>query len=88
MLAVLAAQPGSPVGVDHTYDEGISTDVIRNVVSDTAATSDHLDAILAAVSDDIASAGDALAGLVRRVLLAALELREGRRRNEQAHRAA
>jgi hypothetical protein len=48
--------------------------------------SDHLEAILAAVSDDIASAEDALTGLVRRVLLAALELREGRRRHED-HKA-
>ena len=58
-------------------------DVVRN----TTATTDHLDAILAAVSDDNASAKDALTGLVRRVLLAALELREGRRRHEVGHRA-
>ena len=58
-----------------------------DVVSKTAATSDHLDAILAAVSDDSASAEDALTRLVRRVLLAALELREGRRRHEEEHRA-
>jgi hypothetical protein len=58
-----------------------------DVVSKTAATSDHLDAILAAVSDDRAGAEDALTGLVRRVLLAALELREGRRRREEDHRA-
>ena len=50
-------------------------------------TSDYLDAILAAVSDGIASTDDALTGLVRRVLLAALELREGRRRHEEDHRA-
>jgi hypothetical protein len=42
---------------------------------------------VATVSDDIASADDALTGLVRRVLLAALELREGRRRHEEDHRA-
>jgi len=58
-----------------------------DVVSNTAATSDHLDAVQAAVSDDNASAKDALTGLVRRVLLAALELREGRRRQEEDHRA-
>jgi hypothetical protein len=39
-----------------------------DVVSNTAAASDHLGAILAAVSDDSASAEDALTGLVRRVL--------------------
>src|SRR6185312_13532948 len=61
--------------------------LMDDVVSKTAATSDHLDAILAAVSDDSASAEDALTGLVRRVLLAALELREGRRRREEDHRA-
>jgi hypothetical protein len=61
--------------------------LMGDVVSNTAATSDHLDAILAAVSDDIASADDALTGLVRRVLLAALELREGRRRHEEVQRA-
>jgi hypothetical protein len=61
--------------------------LMDDVVSNTAATSDHLDAILAAVSDDSASADDALTGLVRRVLLAALELREGRRRHEEDHRA-
>jgi len=32
--------------------------------------------------------GDALTGLVRRVLLAALELRQGRLRHEEDHRAA
>jgi hypothetical protein len=58
-----------------------------DVVSNAAATSDHLGAILAAVSDDIANADDAFTGLVRRVLLAALELREGRRRHEEGHRA-
>jgi hypothetical protein len=57
------------------------------VVSNTSVTGDHLDAILAAVDDDIASADDALTVLVRRVLLAALELREGRRRHEEDHRA-
>ena len=61
---------------------------MNDLVSNTAATSDHLDAILAAASDDIASTQDALTGLVRRVLLAALELREGRRRHEEDHRAA
>ena len=45
-----------------------------DVVSNTAGTNDDLDAILAAVSDDSASAEDALTGLVRGVLLAALEL--------------
>jgi hypothetical protein len=54
-----------------------------DVVNNTAATSDHLGVTLAAVSDDIASADDAFTGLVRRVLLAALELREGRRRQEE-----
>jgi hypothetical protein len=58
--------------------------LMDDVVSKTAATSDHLDAILAAVSD--AGADDALTGLVRRVLLAALELREGRRWREEDHR--
>jgi hypothetical protein len=57
------------------------------VVSNTAPASDPLGAILAAVSDDSASGEDALTGLVRRVLLAALELREGRRRQEEDHRA-
>jgi hypothetical protein len=61
--------------------------LMDDVVSDTAPTGDHLDAIRAAVSDDIASADDALTGLVRRVLLAALELREGRRTHEEDHRA-
>ena len=60
--------------------------LMDDVVSNTAATSDHLDAILAAVADDIASADDALTVLVRRVLLAAFELREGRRTHED-HRA-
>jgi hypothetical protein len=58
-----------------------------DVVSNTAGTNDDLDAILAAVSDDSATTEDALTGLVRRVLLAALELREGRRRHEEDHRA-
>jgi hypothetical protein len=58
-----------------------------DVVSNTVATDDHLGAILATVSDDIAGADDALTDLVRRVLLAALELREGRRRHEEDHRA-
>ena len=61
--------------------------LMADVVRDIAATSDHLDAIRAAVSDDIATADDPLTGLVRRVLLAALELREGQRRHEEIHRA-
>ena len=61
--------------------------IMDDVVSNTAATSDDLDTILAAVGDDSASADDALTGLVRRVLLAALELREGRRTHEEDHRA-
>jgi hypothetical protein len=56
-----------------------------DMVSNTDATSDHLDAILAAVSDGSPGAEDALNVLVRRVLLAALELREGRRRHEEDH---
>jgi hypothetical protein len=56
---------------------------VDDVVSNTAATSDHLGALMAAVSDDIGSADDAFTGLVRRVLLAALELRQGRRRHEE-----
>jgi len=60
---------------------------MNDVVSNTAAASDHLDVILAAVSADSASDEDELSGLVRRVLLAALELREGRRRHEEDHRA-
>jgi hypothetical protein len=60
--------------------------LMNDLVSNTAATSDHLDAILAAVSDDIASTEDALTGLVRRVLLAALELRQGLRKREEYHR--
>jgi hypothetical protein len=58
-----------------------------DVVSSTAATSDHLDAILAAVSADSASDEDELTGLVRRVLLAALELREAWHRHEEDYRA-
>jgi hypothetical protein len=58
-----------------------------DAVSNTAIVSDPLDAILAAVSDDSPSSDDALTGLVRRVLLAALELREGRRSHEEDHRA-
>ena len=58
-----------------------------DVVSNTAATSDHLDTLLAAVSKDIANSEDALTSLVQRVLLAALELRQGRRRHEEDHRA-
>jgi hypothetical protein len=57
-------------------------DVVRNI----AATSDPLHASLAAVSDDSASGDDALTSLVRRVLLAALELREGRRKHEEEQR--
>jgi hypothetical protein len=57
--------------------------LMNDVVSSTAATSDHFGAILAAVSDDNASAEDALTALVRRVLLAALELREGLRKREE-----
>jgi hypothetical protein len=61
--------------------------LMADAVSNTEITGDQLDAILAAVSDDIASAEDALTLLVRRVLLAALELREGRRRHEEDHRS-
>jgi hypothetical protein len=58
-----------------------------DVVSNTAAAVDPLDAMLAAVSDDDASGEGALTSLVRRVLLAALELRESRRRHEEVQRA-
>ena len=60
--------------------------LMDDVVSNTAAASHPLDAVLAALGDDSASGEDALTGLVRRVLLAALELREGRRRHEEAQR--
>jgi hypothetical protein len=56
---------------------------MHDVVSNTAEASEPLDAILAAASDDSASGEDALTSLVRRVLLAALELREARRRQEE-----
>src|SRR5262249_1969764 len=59
--------------------------LMDDVVSSTAAASDPLGAILAALGDDSASGEDALSSLVRRVLLAALELREGRRRHEEDH---
>jgi hypothetical protein len=61
--------------------------LMDDVVSNTAVASDPLDAILAAVGDESASGEDALTRLVRRVLLAALELREGRRRHEQVQPA-
>jgi hypothetical protein len=57
------------------------------VVSNTAATNDHLDTILAAENDEISSTDEALAGLVQRVLLTALELRARRRRHEESQRA-
>ena len=60
--------------------------LMNDLVSNTATTSDHFDVILAAVSDDIAGGEDALTGLVRHVLLAALELREGTRKREEYHR--
>ena len=60
--------------------------LMRDVVSNTAAAGDSLDSMLAAVSEDSSSGEDALTGLVRRVLLAALELREGRRRHEEVQR--
>jgi hypothetical protein len=60
--------------------------LMDNVVSNTAATSDHFDTLLAAVSNDIASSEDALTSLVQRVLLAALELRESLRKREEIHR--
>ena len=93
VAAVLSdAAAGSPwratLGLNEPSDSlRKAIQLMADVVSNTAAASDHLDAILAAVSDDIASADDALTGLVRRVLLAALELREGRRRHEEDHRA-
>lgn len=93
VVAVLGeAAAGSPwratLGLNQPSDPlRKAIQLMDDVVSNTAATSDHLDAILAAVSDDSASAEDALTGLVRRVLLAALELREGRRRHEEDHRA-
>jgi hypothetical protein len=93
VAAVLSdAAAGSPwratLGLDEPSDPlRKAIQLMDDVVSNTAATSDHLDAILAAVSDDSASAEDTLTGLVRRVLLAALELREGRRRHEEDHRA-
>ena len=93
VAAVLSdAAAGSPwratLGLNEPSDSlRKAIQLMDDVVSNTAAASDHLDAILAAVSDDIASADDTLTGLVRRVLLAALELREGRRRHEEDHRA-
>ena len=60
--------------------------LMDDVVSNTAATSDHFDTLLAAVSGDIASSEDALTSLVQRVLLAALELRESLRKREEIHR--
>jgi len=60
--------------------------LMHDVVSNTATTTDHLDAILAAVSDDSTSSEDTLTGLVQRVLMAALELRKGGRRHEEDHR--
>jgi hypothetical protein len=60
--------------------------LMDDVVSNTVPARDPLDAILAAVSDDSASGGDALTVIVRRVLLAAIELREGRRRHEEVQR--
>ena len=92
VAAVLSdAAAGSPwratLGLNEPSDRlRKAIQLMDDVVNNTAATSDHLDAIRAAVSDDIASADDALTGLVRRVLLAALELREGRRRHEEDHR--
>ncbi|WP_328525271.1 hypothetical protein [Kribbella sp. NBC_00359] len=90
VLRIAAA--GSPWRADLGLDE--PSDPLRrairlmdDVVSNTAASNDHLDAILAAVSEDVTSSDDALTGLVRRVLLAALELREGRRRHEEVQRA-
>jgi hypothetical protein len=61
--------------------------LMDDVVSNTAATGDPLDAILAAVSDPSASGEDGPNALVRRVLLTALELREARRRHEEVQRA-
>ena len=90
--ALRIAAAGSPWRADLGLDE--PSDPLRraiqlmdDVVSNTAASNDHLDAILAAVGEDVTSSDDALTGLVRRVLLAALELREGRRRHEEVQRA-
>jgi hypothetical protein len=61
--------------------------VAPRVAEEREPGADVLDAVLAAVSDDSASGEDALNVLVRRVLLAALELREGRRSHEEVQRA-
>jgi hypothetical protein len=53
-------------------------DVIRHAT----AAGPRLADVRAAVGAEVVAAGDALTGLVRRVLPAALELCEGRRRNE------
>jgi hypothetical protein len=62
--------------------------LMDDMVSNTAPDGDPLDAVLGVVSDDSAGAEDAITLLVRRVLLAALELREGRLRMEEARRTA
>ena len=91
--AVLSdAAAGSPWRATLGLDEpsGPLRDAIQlmsDVARRAAATGDHLDAVRAAVNDDIAGTDDARTGLVRRVLLAALELREGRRSREEDHRA-
>ncbi len=92
VAAVLSdAAAGSPwratLGLNEPSDPlRKAIELMHAVVSNTAEASDPLDAILAAVSDDSASGEDALTGLVRRVLRTALELREGRRRQEEAQR--
>lgn len=83
--------PGSPWRATLGLNEPSSAlqkaiQLMDDVVSNTAATSDHFDTLLAAVSNDSASAEDALTSLVQRILLAALELRESLRKREEIHR--
>jgi hypothetical protein len=87
------AAAGSPwraeLGLDEPSDPlRKAIQLMAGMVSNTAAANDPLEAILATVSDDSARADDALTGLVRRVLLAALELRQARRRHDELPRAA
>jgi hypothetical protein len=88
VAAVLSdAAAGSPwratLGLNEPSERlGTAIQLMDDVVSSTALAGDPLAAALAAVSDDSADGEDALTSLGRRVLLAALELREARLRHE------
>jgi hypothetical protein len=82
--AATGSQWRAMFGLNEPSDRlGRAMQLMDDVVSNTAAASDPLGAVLAAASDDTAGGADPLTNLVRRVLLSALELREGQRRHDE-----